>query len=83
MLDGWIHLSLFRLLRYYVEHASYAPLWIGGCNVIAHSVALFSTYPFTSVRRQNKRWWEGFALYYVRSSLASFLISFIVEFHFL
>ena len=73
--DGWIHLSLFRFLRYY----AYAPLWVGVCNVVAHSVGLFSTYPFTSVRRNKQRWWEGFALYYVRSSAASFFISLFAE----
>lgn len=80
--DGWIHLALFHYLLSFDQTIGIGPsslaFFAGACNVAAHTVALLSTYPFTAVRRGKARLWEGFALFYVRSSIASFAISFLV-----
>lgn len=85
IVEGWIHLAVFNSVRGLIVFAE-SPyggsreIWIGCANVVGHVSGVVSTYPFVSMRRRNEQWWEGFSVYFVRSTLAAFLISFFASF---
>lgn len=79
ILDGWIHLALFHYLQTVLPETATC---VAVAGATGHVAGLLSTYPFVSMRRQNKRYFEGFWLYFVRSTVAAFLIPFFASFYF-
>lgn len=74
--DSYIHLSLFNYLQGVLpDTALYAAI----AGATGHVAGMVATYPFVSMRRRNKSYFDGFILYFVRSTLAVFCISFLAE----
>jgi hypothetical protein len=85
ILDGWIHLALFHYLCAFFPQGDntlgiHESVYTALASAIGHVAGMLSTYPFVSMRRQNKRYFDGFALYFLRSTAAAFLIPFFASY---
>lgn len=75
VLDSWVHLYVFNIAAAYTGD----PMLLALANVVGHTVGLLLTYPVTAIQRGRKTYWDGFAAYYVRSSVAAFCITFLAS----